>query len=454
MTENNQATAVAEDPAKVVDGIIKKDSWTSDDYNELLCQLYAMGDAADKFRTIVNDMETANPNPAGAAAIKIGVSRLLCSRFDDALKALNAATENAEKYYFLGIYYQALSKYADAAKVFAKAIQKGKDTQEVQMLCAESMALSGDMSAAKSTAKKIDSASADGLYIKGLIAELEGFSQEAFDAYDDAVEMDHSRAMFRLAYFLDLRGNDEEAMDLYQACLSCPPVYCNTLLNLAILYEDQGKYDDAIRLLNDLLMNNPSHPRAKLYMRDVCASKDMFYDEDKARRIAKRNAVLDIPVTDFELSVRARNCLKKMNIITLGDLVRTSEAELLGYKNFGETSLREIKEMLTAKGLRLGQALEEAQEYNTAGTYTSFSMGDGYVGTAVEGDDSVLSRTIESIEFSVRSRRVLEQLGIRTLGELAARSEIELMSQKNFGQTSLNEMKQKLTEFGLEFRKV
>ena len=88
----------------------------------------------------------------------------------------------------------------------------------------------------------------------------------------------------------------------------------------------------------------------------------MYYDEDQARRIAKRNAVLDIPVTDFELSVRARNCLKKMNIRTLGDLVRITEAELLAYKNFGETSLKEIKDMLTAKGLRLGQALEEGSE--------------------------------------------------------------------------------------------
>ena len=176
-------------------------------------------------------------------------------------------------------------------------------------------------------------------------------------------------------------------------------------------------------------------------------------DEDKAKRIAKRNAVLDIPVTDFELSVRARNCLKKMNIITLGDLVSTSEAELLGYKNFGETSLREIKEMLTAKGLRLGQALEEANDYAARGGFAPFGMGDmSGEGIEVEGDESVLSLTVEALEFSVRARRVLEQLGVRSLGDLASRSEVELMSQKNFGQTSLNEMRSKLSEYGLKFR--
>ena len=36
-----------------------------------------------------------------------------------------------------------------------------------------------------------------------------------------------------------------------------------------------------------------------------------------------------MPVTDFELSVRARNCLKKMNIRTLGDLTRVTEQQLL-----------------------------------------------------------------------------------------------------------------------------
>ena len=69
--------------------------------------------------------------------------------------------------------------------------------------------------------------------------------------------------------------------------------------------------------------------------------------------------VLNIPVTDFELSVRSRNCLQKMGIMTLGDLCRCTEQDLLASKNFGETSLVEIKEMLATKGLRLGQYAQE-----------------------------------------------------------------------------------------------
>src|SRR5256714_8014046 len=81
------------------------------------------------------------------------------------------------------------------------------------------------------------------------------------------------------------------------------------------------------------------------------------YDGDD-RRGDRRSQVLDIPITDFELSVRSRNCLKKMNIRSLGDLLRTTEQELLSYKNFGETSLNEIKSLLAQKGLRLGQAVD------------------------------------------------------------------------------------------------
>ena len=90
-------------------------------------------------------------------------------------------------------------------------------------------------------------------------------------------------------------------------------------------------------------------------MKDIIASKNMYYDEEQDRNLAKRSALLDTPVTDFELSVRARNCLKKMKIRTLGDLLKITEAELLSYKNFGETSLVEIKSMLTSRSLRLGR---------------------------------------------------------------------------------------------------
>jgi DNA-directed RNA polymerase subunit alpha len=50
-------------------------------------------------------------------------------------------------------------------------------------------------------------------------------------------------------------------------------------------------------------------------------------------------------------SVRAGNCLASENIRTLGDLVAKTETEMLALKNFGKTSLKEIKQKLSAIGL-------------------------------------------------------------------------------------------------------
>jgi len=163
---------------------------------------------------------------------------------------------------------------------------------------------------------------------------------------------------FRLAWMLDLCGEEDQALDIYEHLAQLDPPHVNTLINLSIIYEDAGDIALAEKCLRQVLETSPNHERARLYMKDVQGSRDMYYDEEHARDLAKQNALLETPVTDFELTVRARNCLKKMQIRTLGDLLKVSEAELLSYKNFGETSLVEIKYMLKSKGLRLGQGLE------------------------------------------------------------------------------------------------
>ena len=142
-----------------------------------------------------------------------------------------------------------------------------------------------------------------------------------------------------------------------------------------------------------------------------------------------------------------------MNIRTLGDLLHTTENELLSYKNFGETSLNEIKEMLSSKGLRLGQALEEG-----AAPVGNISAGgaDGRPRPkpATGAAEGLLATPVGEIEFSVRSKKCLQRLGVQTLADLVTRTEAELLAVKNFGQTSLQEIKNKLTEYNLSLRTV
>jgi DNA-directed RNA polymerase alpha subunit len=58
-------------------------------------------------------------------------------------------------------------------------------------------------------------------------------------------------------------------------------------------------------------------------------------------------------VADLELSARSRKALERLTIETLGDLAKLSEEKLLAQKNFGETSLNEVKQILRRYGLNL-----------------------------------------------------------------------------------------------------
>jgi DNA-directed RNA polymerase subunit alpha len=278
-------------------------------------------------------------------------------------------------------------------------------------------------------------------------AEAAGNRDLAIAEYRKAAAADSENpdVLFRLAYALDLVGEEDEALSVYERCITKQPARVNALLNLAVLYEDRGDYAAAERSLRQVLDTNPNHLRARLFMKDVMASKEMVVLEEQDRDIFKRKAMLDTPVTDFELSVRARTCLKKMNIRSLGDLLRITEAELLSYKNFGESSLTEIKKMLGAKGLRLGQGLEDAHRQARK------ALMEQYKGT---GRETMLAKLVSELNLSVRARKALQLLNIQTLGDLASHTEAELMGIKNFGATSLKEVRDRLVEHGLSLRKL
>ena len=75
---------------------------------------------------------------------------------------------------------------------------------------------------------------------------------------------------------------------------------------------------------------------------------------------------LKLPVSVLEPSVRAENCLAAANIQTLGDLVKLTEGDVLKIKNFGKTSLKEIKKKLFDMGLTFGMEVGEEAGAPTA----------------------------------------------------------------------------------------
>ncbi len=230
-------------------------------------------------------------------------------------------------------------------------------------------------------------------------------------------------------------------MELYKRATERLPANVGSLINLGLLLEDREQYEKAAQCYQRILDVYPDHPRAALFIKDTEAAHDQFYDEDAQRKRDRMGQVLNIPVTDFELSVRSRNCLQKMGIMTLGDLCRCTEQELLASKNFGETSLVEIKEMLATKGLRLGQYAQERE------------MAEAFEPETLSADEqALLSRPIAELNLSVRARKCMIRLAINTLGDLVRRTGDDLLECKNFGVTSLNEVREKLTGLGLKLR--
>jgi len=294
-----------------------------------------------------------------------------------------------------------------------------------------------------------DPAEAVRLFTAGQEAEAQSNRWEALEHYEAAFEADpeNSDVCFHLAYMLDLVGEEEEALHLYEQVCQKPAPPLNALINLAVLYEDRGQYALAERCIQQVLATEPNHVRARLYAKDIEASRAMVIDEDHERYIEQQTALLDTPVTDFDLSVRTRNALRKMNIRTLADLARITEPELRSYKNFGEASLEEIKTMLAQRGLRLGQAIEQQQAAAKRAAYEQLSQDHG-------ADEEIFNRSVNELQLSVRARKALALLNIKTIGDLCMRTEAELMGVKNFGMTSLLELKEKLTEMELGLRRL
>lgn len=71
-------------------------------------------------------------------------------------------------------------------------------------------------------------------------------------------------------------------------------------------------------------------------------------------------------------------------------------------------------------------------------------------GAEAGGETGKLDQSVDMIELSSRASNCLKVAGIRTIGELVRKSEGDLLSVKNFGQKSLDEIKEKLKEMGLD----
>ena len=368
-------------------------------------------------------------------------------RFTRAIETLANSDRGAVSYFYTGRSHFALGDFAQAIDNYAIAEKSGYNKGRCTLARVEAYRNAGDLDAARQALESLDGPimhEAEYAYQYGE-TELasKGPSSIVVDWFKRAMLADdtHPGALFGMAKENDRRGNDDKAMDLYRRSAKHFPSHVGALLNLGLLYEDHGQYDRAQQCYRRVLEVYPNHAKAALYMKDACSSDDELFDLEDDKYQDRISQVLNIPVSDFELSVRSRNCLSRMGVDTIGDLARSTEQELLGSKNFGETSLIEIRDMLHSKGLALGQLAHESRPEREVDR-SSLSPEEA----------AVFDRPISDLNLSVRARKCMVRLRMNTIGELLRKTPDELLESKNFGVTSLNEVREKLTLLGLKLR--
>jgi len=124
-------------------------------------------------------------------------------------------------------------------------------------------------------------------------------------------------------------------------------------LTIEVWTDGSVRPDDSIGLAAKLIKDHMS-----IFINFEEEEEEYKY-EDIARPPLMRNDLLDKSVDELELSVRSYNCLKNADIRSIRDLIRRSEKDMLGTKNFGKKSLTEIKDMLHGMGLDFGMDFDE-----------------------------------------------------------------------------------------------
>jgi len=418
-----------------------------DTLDELLGCIYDSYANVDMAHDRVRDMAEQLPEREGEderdLREKVGILEFAMGEYGEAVETLAPVRSRKTASHFIGRAYLHLGREHEALDHLEKGRAGDEDLGTVVCMV-EAHCRLRDHAEAERLLKSVASeraGSADYLYCRGRIADTRGEYAEAIELYEAALERnpEHAASLFYLAANCDLNGDDHRAMELYQRCVSLNPTYVGALLNLGVLYEDHGMHAEAIDCYKRILAIDPRHKQAQLYLKDAESSLTMFIDLSRIRRMQHLQEIFSLPVSNFELSARSRNTLDRMDIRTLGGLTKVSREALLNEKNFGDTSLGEIENLLDRYDLELGVVAAEGPVPGAEGIEDAATL-------------AKLQLPIEEMDFSTRCRKCMERLGIKAVGQLVQLSEAHLLETPNFGATSLQEVRDKLEALGLSLR--
>jgi DNA-directed RNA polymerase subunit alpha len=181
---------------------------------------------------------------------RAGVGAYLLARQGQADKILAQVTRDGVAMFIHGQCLTSLNRASEAADRFEQAGKAGFDPVGCALRRAGAIRASGRVDDAEKLLRSVAASAASRAeysFQMGCIWADRGDALTAVEYFERAVDMDphHSRALFWLAAENSLRGNDDEAIRLYERSLSRPPFFTGAMLNLGLLYEDKENYQAA-----------------------------------------------------------------------------------------------------------------------------------------------------------------------------------------------------------------
>lgn len=90
----------------------------------------------------------------------------------------------------------------------------------------------------------------------------------------------------------------------------------------------------------------------------VSVAKDILKEyykinDEQVESLVKYDLPNDCDIRDLDFSIRTYNCLKRVNIDKLSELIQKTETDMMKVRNMGRKSLKEIKNKLASIGLSL-----------------------------------------------------------------------------------------------------
>ncbi|MBZ5671649.1 MAG: hypothetical protein LAO04_18220, partial [Acidobacteriia bacterium] len=165
------------------------------------------------------------------------------------------------------------------------------------------------------------------------------------------------------------------------------------------------------------------------------------------------------PLEELHLSTRSYNALKKFGINTFEELFGLSDAQMLRLLWFGRKCLDEVHEIIdqallpSAHGADLQQLRERSQSVHCASAAETSASPEGKTEVTAAGwripvpVGGNLAASVDSLDLSVRSYKVLETLGIKSVGQLLECPKSKLEKAKNIGRKSLAEVQGNLFDY-------